>query len=886
MAFLISPGVQVNEIDLTNVIPAAAASTAGYAGHFTWGPVGQLVTVSSEKDLVTNFGSPDASTAKSFLTAASFLKYGNNLKVSRAVDVAARNAAGAVGNALAVNSDDRQLVRNLDEYESFATPFTNAAITARYPGVAGDSIRVVIARSNGDTFNYTGPTTTTEDKAKAALSALLKSSFTSIPGSTPFAENYAINAGFTGGINDEIHVLVIDSKGAFTGIPGSVLERYEGLSLASDAKTETGATNYYKKVINTSSNYIYITSLSGVNVQEWVQADKPIAEVFSTTNGVTSAAPILSAGVQTLETDTFTYNDSYVTATGTAQVELVTATGNATAAGDVVVTVTSDGMAGSPLAVTVPIASGDTPTVYAVKVRDALTANTTIGGRFTVSGAAANIILTRKPDTTTVPGTTINLPNDDTLNIAITSGPAGVIAHPNSVTTEPGVSSNLVPHIITDILGSDGATYNLAITVKKQNGTAVGTVSGNTPVTVTITKVQTKTTSGVAIPVGNQSPVTAPSYDIVIGPGFGTDINYSLFAGFNVVIEINQSSNIVVTYPLYEEITTGGGYAPATIAGTQTVVLGGAVSGSLTSAASIVTALQYFADAETVDVNLLFSENFAQGSGTEYDDVAVVQKTIDAAINEITNARKDCIGFISAPLDMSTLFSDSDKKDLLVNKANNVVKSSYMVMDSSPVYVYNKYSDSYVWISAGGHMAGLCANTDRVADAWFSPAGFSRGSLLGVTKLAYNPNQVSRDDIYKLGVNPIVSFPGEGIILFGDKTLQSKPSAFDRINVRRLFITLEKAIATSSKFQLFEQNDRFTRASFVASVEPFLRTVQSRRGITDFKVVCDESNNTGDVIDNNRFVADIYIKPTRSINYITLNFVATRTGVAFTEIVG
>ena len=288
MAFLISPGVQVNEIDLTNVIPALASSTGGYAGHFTWGPVGQLVTVSSEKDLITNFGSPDASTAKSFLTAASFLKYGNNLKVSRAVDAtAAKNAAGAVGNALAVNSADRKLVRNLDEYESIPT-FTNAAVTARYPGAAGNSIRVVIARANGATFNYIGETTTTEGKEKAALSALLKSSFTSVPGSTPFAENYATNVGFTGNANDEVHVLVIDSKGAFTGIPGSVLEQYEALSLASDAKTETGATNYYKEVINASSSYIYITSLSGVGVPEWTQADKPVSEVFDTTKFVCS----------------------------------------------------------------------------------------------------------------------------------------------------------------------------------------------------------------------------------------------------------------------------------------------------------------------------------------------------------------------------------------------------------------------------------------------------------------------------------------------------------------------------------------------------------------------------------------------------------------------
>jgi phage tail sheath protein FI len=183
-------------------------------------------------------------------------------------------------------------------------------------------------------------------------------------------------------------------------------------------------------------------------------------------------------------------------------------------------------------------------------------------------------------------------------------------------------------------------------------------------------------------------------------------------------------------------------------------------------------------------------------------------------------------------------------------------------------------------------MAGLCASTDEVADPWFSPAGFNRGNLLGVTKLAYNPTQADRDDIYQQRINPVVSFPGRGIVLYGDRTGLAKPSAFDRINVRRLFITLEKAISTAAKFQLFELNDEFTRASFRNAVEPYLRGIQGRRGITDFRVVCDGRNNTGEVIDSNRFVADIYIKPARSINFITLNFIATRTGVAFEELIG
>jgi phage tail sheath protein FI len=208
------------------------------------------------------------------------------------------------------------------------------------------------------------------------------------------------------------------------------------------------------------------------------------------------------------------------------------------------------------------------------------------------------------------------------------------------------------------------------------------------------------------------------------------------------------------------------------------------------------------------------------------------------------------------------------------------------MMDSGYKYQYDKYNDIYRWIPLNGDVAGLVVRTDDVRDPWFSPGGFNRGQIKNVVKLGYNPRKAFRDVLYKAGVNPVVAFPGQGTVLFGDKTLLAKPSAFDRINVRRLFIVLEKAIATAAKFTLFEFNDEFTRAQFVNLVEPFLRDVQGRRGIYDFRVVCDESNNTGEVIDRNEFIGDIYIKPARSINFIQLNFVAVRTGVEFSEVVG
>ena len=248
-------------------------------------------------------------------------------------------------------------------------------------------------------------------------------------------------------------------------------------------------------------------------------------------------------------------------------------------------------------------------------------------------------------------------------------------------------------------------------------------------------------------------------------------------------------------------------------------------------------------------------------------------------IDNIVDFRKDAVAFISPE------FTDTTASDI-VEFRNLLPSSSYAVMDSGYKYQYDKYNDVYRWVPLNGDIAGLCARTDDQRDPWFSPAGYNRGRVKNVIKLRFNPNRSERDAIYKSGVNPVITQPGQGTVLFGDKTLLSQPSAFDRINVRRLFIVLEKAIAIASKSTLFEFNDEFTRTQFKNLVEPFLRDVEGRRGIFDFRVVCDETNNTPEVIDSNRFIGDIYIKPARSINFIQLNFVAVRTGVEFEEIVG
>ena len=300
------------------------------------------------------------------------------------------------------------------------------------------------------------------------------------------------------------------------------------------------------------------------------------------------------------------------------------------------------------------------------------------------------------------------------------------------------------------------------------------------------------------------------------------------------------------------------------------------------TAGEMELAYDNFADTESLDINLVLG-----GRGGGVGDTATTMDTHGTMITALCETRRDCVGFLS-PYRAATVgvsLSSTATQNVKIG-FDGLPSSSYMVFDSSYKYMFDKYNDVFRFVPLNGDTAGLCAFTDNVRDAWFSPAGYNRGRVRNAIKLSLNPTNAERDILYRARVNPVVNFPGQGVTLFGDKTALTKPSAFDRINVRRLFLVLEKAIATAAKFQLFEFNDEFTRAQFRNLVEPFLRDVQGRRGISDFSVVANGTNNTGEVIDRNEFVADIFVKPARSINFITLNFIATRTGVAFSEIGG
>ena len=338
-----------------------------------------------------------------------------------------------------------------------------------------------------------------------------------------------------------------------------------------------------------------------------------------------------------------------------------------------------------------------------------------------------------------------------------------------------------------------------------------------------------------------------------------------------------------IWWAAHDSILTSAG-SPSTTTFTNssdvpiTESLSGANTGNAPTNAQLINAYDLYIPDQLeggVDVSILLGADANQTIATHI-------------VQNIAEFRKDMVVTLSperTDVVNNTAFSTAEQEDIIAFR-NTLPSSSYAILDSGWKYMYDKYNDSFRYIPLNGDIGGLMVVTDSLRDPWFSPAGFNRGNIKNVVRLAYNPPKAERDQLYKNGINPVVTFPGQGTVLFGDKTMLSKPSAFDRINVRRLFIVLEKAIAKAAEYTLFEFNDEFTRAQFRNLVEPFLRDVQGRRGIFDFRVVCDETNNTPEIIDRNEFVGDIYIKPARSINFIQLNFIAVRTGVAFEEVVG
>ena len=691
MAFQVSPGVNVSEIDLTTVVPAVSTSVGAFAGLFKWGPVGKRTLVSSEIDLVNKFGKPTNYNAEAFFTAANFLSYGNALYIVRAANTTnfSNGVISAVANTGAVTNAQVFVVKNEDTYEQINTAAdTDVLYIAKYPGELGNSLKISIC-----------------DSANA------------------YNENINIEAG--------------------------------------DANLSLGL----------------ISAIVGSNTL-----------VVSVSN--------TSAGDGTLLEQANTRLNAIISK---LQVNDIIEVGNS-AIGKQYMKITS-----------IPVAMGTNSSFANDSHR-----------YFSVNCASVYQLST------------------NTTAASFTK----YWEYYNVVDSAPGTSA------YQSAQGNSAAKDELHVVVSDEDGKFSGVPGTVLEVFKNLSRAtDAKTTDG-----------ETNYYKTVINQGS----KYVWWANDRASAASNTALNItsINTLPLYLSFNQGQD-------GDNEVDV---------ALAPVLSAYDLFASAEDVDISLLLTGKSKGGTNGE--------QKVNYLVDNIAEVRKDCIVLASPEKADVVNNTAQDEADDVVTFRNSCRSSSYLVIDSGYKYQYDKYNDIFRWVPLNGDIAGLCVSTDASRDPWYSPAGFNRGQIKNLVKLAFNPDKAERDLLYKNGVNPVVSFPGQGTILFGDKTALAKPSAFDRINVRRLFIVLEKAIATAAKFSLFEFNDEFTRAQFVALIEPFLRDVQGRRGIYDYRVVCDTTNNTGEVIDRNEFVGDIYVKPAKSINFIQLNFVAVRTGVAFDEVVG
>jgi len=719
MAFQVSPGVLVKEVDLTNVVPALATSIGGLAGVFERGPMDQIIPVGSEKELVQFFGKPNSSNFETWFTAANFLDYGNALRVIR-VNNGARNAVANGGATIGTFNGDGSAV---------TFTMSNAVSDA-------DLLEVTIAGTKTTNFTVDGSTTITFGSAPASGS-----------------NNVVVKLGLKI-TNDQFYD---DNYADGSGSVGSWASKYPGAWGNSIGVSVCASAQAYQEVLGSGN-----------------------------------------------------------------QVDGALAVGDTTVAVD-------DGTAFS--------------------VGDIIFLQEESGQQYEVTAIATNDLTVRQLDNPNGGGVLTAIADNTTIRRRW--------KFYDLFDAAPGTSGWAVTQ------GLSTAEDELHVVVYDTTGEITGydiDVAGNRGNAIIETHAFLSKHPNAKTPQGGTAfyptVVNRASTHIwwMDHPATGaTDWGTNLTsAGTDTVFDAQHLPHVDVLSIGQDDLSASVG--------------------------ELTLSYDQFADTETVDVNLIMAGTSPAGTdGTAHA----------AAIIDLAETRKDMVAFISPRrADVVGVTSGATQTTNVKTFFDGLASSSYAVFDSGYKYMYDKYSDVYRFVPLNGDMAGLCANTDNVADPWFSPGGYNRGQVRGAVKLAYNPTKPQRDILYPARVNPVVTFPGQGTVLFGDKTALSRPSAFDRINVRRLFLVLEKAISTAAKYQLFEFNDGFTQAQFRNMVEPFLRDVQGRRGITDFSVVCDERNNTGEVIDRNEFVADIYIKPARSINFITLSFIAVRTGVSFSEVGG
>jgi len=867
MAFQVSPGINVSEIDLTTTVPALATTVGGFGGVFRWGPVGKFVLVDSENTLASRFGKPTSDNYETFYTAANFLSYGNALYVSRAgtttgfantstITLDSDTSLAANGTALGLTAGLLVQGDGIAE-DTFVTAVTNSAITLSKAATTSSSALISFFANSRVLSAYAGNTATV-----VASNVVVRNS-------EEFENKGAANATFAGtefvarypgALGNSLKVSMCDSATQFSE------------TVVFETNTTYGSTtaNTYALADLTSATMSITVGSNTANVVFVWSGDDFADRVAAATTARTVGSNGVSANFISLATANtlFTNGDAvwyakgasstansiqglsegtsyFIIAANTTGFSLSLSSGGSAVA-------ISNGAANSDVYFTKQSATDlgltlDQARLAVTAVKDKISVGDYVEVGNTTVGKQNMRVVSEGAQTDDGTNIFFNIVFDSTWNKSTNFSGTSLKRqweYFNVVESAPGVSSSMTNagRTITD---------EVSVVVVDEDGLISGT-------------------PGQVLEIyQNLSRATDAKKDDGTTNYYKTAINDFSRWVWATNDRAGAASNTLSTVANSTNTTT---YTRSFVRGAD-----GATEGTV-SMAALASAYDLFADASTVDVSLLL-----QGKAIGTNDVQLANYLID----NIAEVRKDCVVFVSpAYSDVVGINVENQQAQNVVDFRNLLHNTSYAFLDSGYKYQYDKYADVYRYIPLNGDIAGLTARSDNLRDPWFSPAGFTRGQIKNLVKLAFSPGKTERDLLYKNDVNPIVTFPGQGTILFGDKTLLGRTSAFDRINVRRLFIVLEKAIATASNSTLFEFNDEFTRSQFVNLVEPFLRDVQGRRGIFDFRVICDETNNTAEVIDSNRFVGDIYIKPAKSINFIQLNFVAVRSGVEFTEIAG
>jgi hypothetical protein len=798
MASQISPGVVLRERDLSNaVIVGTSSQTAAFASSFQKGPIGEVVKIQNQQDLLSVFGKPVDANAEDWFVASEYLGYGGQLAVVRA-------ETGALN---AVDSGAAVLVKNTADWEGGTG--SSKKFVARGAGTLGNSLKVVVVDSGADQY--------------VTFAA------------TPAGVGVDDTLTFTGGATGKVLSWVPATKTAAVVLtnPGTKITTSDTLDIpdtgvGATTTTLVGGTGY------TSATAAATTGGSGTGLT----VDTVVGA------GVPNAITLTSGG------------SAYATGAGIA----------------------TTGGGGTGLTVDVVVAGG---VVQTVSINTAGTGYT-VGATVTIVGGGSNATFTVDGATGAVTAVTINAGGTGYLvgdTVTVSGGGGDSTFDIASVTdTQIAISSVSDWYTNTEIAGTGLKLSAIGPRPGTSAFAADRSLSGDEVHVAVI-----DTTGDVS--GASSTIVERLTYLSKLSDAKSTE-------GGNVYYKsiINSESGYVYHGSALATTVSGAVWNAASGSVSGALAIGGAIETTLSSgtddysytAGEISAAYDEFADSENTNVNFIL---MGGSLGNESDTKSKAQKVIAVAAG-----RRDAIAFVSPfrgnQIGTSGSLTARQQKDNTLGFFSGLTSTSFAVFDSGYKYIYDRFNDVYRYIPTNGDIAGLCVATSSSLDDWFSPAGLSRGGIRNAVKLAYNPSKADRDELYQNRINPVVSISGSGITLFGDKTALASPSAFDRINVRRLFLNIEKRVENLAKGVLFELNDELTRSNFSSAVNSYLNEVQARQGLTDFLVVCDTSNNTPDVIDRNEFVAELFLKPTRSINYVTVTFTATRTGVSFAEVVG